>query len=157
MPESTLVTFLLGYSFKVNLVVDDFDIEPGPGKEILKSLCILTEENGHLVLEPDWEEQTWLSFERSLRENQNKLFLRLYMNHCDDLTVRWGRGKKNREQIEEEHIYLHGSKHDSLYLVYRDLSRIAGRHYFPRMMYVVDACYSNAHDFVWMYKHFQFP
>ena len=102
LPESSLVTFLLRYSFKVNLVVDNFDIEPGPGKEILESLCILTEENGHLALEPDWEEQTRLSFERSLRENQNKLFLRLYMNHCDDLTVRWDRGKKNKEQIEEE-------------------------------------------------------
>lgn len=157
LPESSLVTFLLRYSFKVNLVVDNFDIEPGPGKEILESLCILTEENGHLALEPDWEEQTRLSFERSLRENQNKLFLRLYMNHCDDLTVRWDRGKKNKEQIEEEHCYLHGSKHDSLYLVYRDLSRIAGRHYFPRQMYVFDACYSNAPDFAWMYKHFQFP
>ncbi len=99
-----------------------------------------------------------------LEENKNDCFLHILLGFSNDFSIQWNEEWKKEpdyaEQLREfeQYFYLMSQDKTEQFNKTREFSLILSKHFFPRKMFVHDACITNIPSpLIWQYKGGQSP
>lgn len=137
-----LVKFWITPMFQVNLLVEGYDIPSGINIKNMLDLDFVKLVNGEIRInkEVDLDESEWRMFIQCLEEERSNLYMHLFLHHSEY----FDKSFCFSPDIYKGHEFFDATT-DSENIMERTQSLClhVGKSFFPRKMYVIDACYTN--------------
>lgn len=152
-----LTGFWKSLRFQISLSVEGIDIPASVSDTTLIELAYLREVDANLEIDTsDLPDEGWLHIKRYLEEAQNSLYLHLLLHPSGNVQDSWSCYSLPKETRDAIFKYLDSPEYENGHPIEgrRYLSEnIVGEVFFPRKMFIIDACLTNIPSpLVWFAK-----